>query len=145
MRTIHHTARAADKTLHVEAEGVLVNIQVGLSDDEGRRVTRVDISPDDATRGGRWYQDGARIVELLPGENPPTTRDLHDLLVAARRTRDEIEHEISQDEDGDDGVLQDNHASIKTVEALLGYLTGGYEPAAGTLIEHIVNLAARAS
>jgi hypothetical protein len=44
-----------------------VNITVGLTDAHGRAVTRVDVSPEDETRGGDaegriWKVDGARIV-----------------------------------------------------------------------------------
>jgi hypothetical protein len=75
MKRITHHRDATDNVLHIEAEGVLVNITVGLSDADGREVTRVDISPDDVTRGGdgegrTWVRDGARIVRLNQGEAP---------------------------------------------------------------------------
>jgi hypothetical protein len=55
--------------LHIETDGCIVNIQVGLHDRDGRKVTSVRISPDNyAERGGRWVQDGSRIVQLLDGE-----------------------------------------------------------------------------
>jgi hypothetical protein len=59
--------------LHIETDGCIVNIQVGLHDVDGRQVTSVRISPDDKSRGGDengriWVQDGSRIVQLLPGE-----------------------------------------------------------------------------
>ena len=59
------------KTLHIETDGCLINIRVGLTDAEGRRVTRVDVSPDDESRGGDGSGDlwhavdgpiGGRIV-----------------------------------------------------------------------------------
>lgn len=76
MKSIRHPRNAKDPLLHIEADGCLVNIRVGLTDVEGHHVTRVDISPDDASRGGDgtghyWYQDGARIIRLEPGEEAP--------------------------------------------------------------------------
>jgi hypothetical protein len=57
------------KTMHIEVEGCIVNITVGLRDTYGRRVTRVDVSPDDESRGGDgngniWRQEpgDARII-----------------------------------------------------------------------------------
>lgn len=52
---------------HVEAPGCIVNIYTGLRDSEGRKVTRVDISPDRCT-GEEWHiADGApcgiRVIE----------------------------------------------------------------------------------
>lgn len=98
MKTVTHPRNAREKLLHVEADGVLVNIRVGLTDAEGHPVTRIDISPDDKSRGGDgtgyyWYQDGPRIIRLHPGEEPPitgtveftgaTVSDVEDALEAA--------------------------------------------------------------
>jgi hypothetical protein len=60
--------------LHIETDGAIVNIQVGLHDTDGRQVTSVRISPDDASRGGDgngriWVRDGSRIVRLHEGED----------------------------------------------------------------------------
>jgi hypothetical protein len=62
-----------DNTLHIETDGCIVNIRVGLHDTEGRKVTRVDVSPEDESRGGDadgriWRQDGARIIRLHEDE-----------------------------------------------------------------------------
>jgi hypothetical protein len=55
--------------LHIETDGCIVNIRVGLRDVDGRQVTSVQVLPDDyAERGGRWVQDGSRVVQLLDGE-----------------------------------------------------------------------------
>lgn len=45
-------AHAEPKTLHIETEGAVVNITVGLTDDEGRTVTRIAANVDDESRGG---------------------------------------------------------------------------------------------
>lgn len=79
MKTIRHGRNARDPLLHIEADGVLVNIRVGLTDTEGHHVTRIDISPDDTSRGGdgegySWHQDGPRIIRLPPGEEPPAPK-----------------------------------------------------------------------
>lgn len=71
MKTITFYAKGnrSGNLLHVETDGCIVNIQVGLHDTGGRTVTSVRISPDDcAERGGRWVQDGSRVVQLLDGE-----------------------------------------------------------------------------
>ncbi len=71
--SFYHGKRNKQDILHIETDGCIVNIQVGLHDVDGRQVTSVRISPDDKTRGGdgqgrMWVQDGSRIVRLLPGE-----------------------------------------------------------------------------
>lgn len=63
MKSIRHSADARDKLLHIETEGCVVNIRVGLSDSDGRQVTSVEIIPDDELRGGDgeariWHLDG---------------------------------------------------------------------------------------
>ena len=60
--------------LHIETDGCIVNIQVGLHDTDGRQVTSVRVSPDSyAEPGGRWVVDGSRVVQLRDGETrlPP--------------------------------------------------------------------------
>jgi hypothetical protein len=55
--------------LHIETDGAIVNVRVGLHDTDGRRVTSVQVSPDNyAERGGHWVLDGSRVVQLLDGE-----------------------------------------------------------------------------
>ncbi len=69
------------RTLHIETEGAIVNVTVGLTDSEGRAVPRVDGLPDDETRGGDgegriWHQDGARIIrQHLPADDYDTDDD----------------------------------------------------------------------
>lgn len=46
MKRIHHFNTARDKLLHIETEGAIVNIRVGLQDSDGREVTSVEILPD---------------------------------------------------------------------------------------------------
>lgn len=60
--------------LHIETEGCVVNIHVGLRDVLGRRVTRVTISPDDESRspdedGYYWRAagDGRIVRDVVPG------------------------------------------------------------------------------
>jgi hypothetical protein len=43
---------AAPKLLHIETDGCVVNIQVGLRDSADRPVTRIDVSADGLNRGG---------------------------------------------------------------------------------------------
>lgn len=73
-----HTGDNAE-VLHIEAEGCVVNIHVGLIDRHGRRVTRVDVNPDDEQRGGdgqgrTWRLFGAgaaRVVRLNTNPRKP--------------------------------------------------------------------------
>ena len=46
MKTIHHFNTARDKLLHIEAEGCIVNIRVGLHNRAGQRGTSVEILAD---------------------------------------------------------------------------------------------------
>jgi hypothetical protein len=55
--------------LHIETDGCIINIEVGLHDRDGRQVTSVRVSPDgDTGTGCIWVQEGSRVVQLLPGE-----------------------------------------------------------------------------
>ncbi len=70
MKTVRHTAQARDNLLHIETDGCIVNIRVGLSDSEGRRVTSVEIIPEDESRspdadGRFWELDGARNNRVI--------------------------------------------------------------------------------
>lgn len=63
MKSIKHGATARDNLLHIETDGCIVNIRVGLRDSEGRGVTSIEILPDDETRspdpdGCYWRLDG---------------------------------------------------------------------------------------
>lgn len=58
--------------LHVETDGCIVNIRVGLHDADGRQVTSVEILADNyAEEGGRWALDGYvnnRVIQLRDSE-----------------------------------------------------------------------------
>jgi hypothetical protein len=102
-----HTFYANDRgpaVMRVHTDGAMIDIEVGLHDADGRKVTRVDVSIDDAARGGdkegrTWVRDGARYVRLFPDEtglpgaatpHPPLTMDtvhaLSRLANAAQRS-----------------------------------------------------------
>lgn len=58
MKSINHftSKRNSEKNLlHVETEGCLVNIRVGLTDDNGREVTNISIRPDRFAGERAWY------------------------------------------------------------------------------------------
>lgn len=83
MRSITHARDARDPLLRVVTDGGVVDVEVGLTDADGRHVTRVDILLDDESRGGDrmghvWYRDGARLVRLEKGEAAPMDRVLRD-------------------------------------------------------------------
>jgi len=54
-------------TQHIEAEGCIVNIQEGLTDYKGRKVTSVSIIPDDRYSGEKiWELKGyaySRVIQ----------------------------------------------------------------------------------
>ena len=50
--TFYADTNRSDNLLHIETDGCVVNIQVGLSDSDGRQVTRIDVHPDSEYRGG---------------------------------------------------------------------------------------------
>jgi hypothetical protein len=56
------------KCKHIEVEGCIVNIREGLSDRKGRKVTSIEILPDDNYTGERiWRLRGCvnnRVVQL---------------------------------------------------------------------------------
>ena len=64
MKRIHHFNTARDKLLHIETEGCIVNIRVGLQNTEGQEVTSIEILADN-TDG--WKFDGTvnnRIIKV---------------------------------------------------------------------------------
>jgi len=69
MKRISHFNTARDKTLHIETEGAIVNIRVGLQDFEGHEVTSVEILPDNHCAGDpKWTLDGSinnRLIKPL--------------------------------------------------------------------------------
>jgi len=56
------------KLKHIEVEGCIVNIRTGLTDMKGRKVTSIEILPDDHFSGERiWRLIGSinnRVVQL---------------------------------------------------------------------------------
>lgn len=67
--------RNKNKILHVETDGCIVNIHVGLTDADGHKVTAVKVIPDDESRGGdgegrMWHRDGDRIIRDHIAEIP---------------------------------------------------------------------------
>jgi hypothetical protein len=57
MKTIQFYAgrNRSDDVLHIETDGCIVNIRVGLHDSDGRLVTHISVIPDDESRGGDGY------------------------------------------------------------------------------------------
>jgi len=46
MKTVRHYRTAKDKLLHIETEGAVINIRVGLRNRDGHNVTHVEVLPD---------------------------------------------------------------------------------------------------
>ncbi len=55
MKTITINERSRDKLLHIEAPGCIINIHVGLTDSEGRAVTRIDVKSDRYAGEPAWW------------------------------------------------------------------------------------------
>lgn len=97
MKTIQFYAATnrSDNLLHIETDGCIVNIRVGLTDAQGRKVTAVTILPEDESRGGDgegriWHLvDGVRVVQQ-PNDEP----DADDLAWA----RDDMGADATDDE-----------------------------------------------
>ncbi len=54
-----HKSNRSGNLLHIETEGCIVNIRVGLSNMEGQEVTVIEILPDDhSVNGEKWKLDG---------------------------------------------------------------------------------------
>ncbi len=46
MKTVVHTKSSRDSLLHIETEGGIVNIRVGLKDTGGHDITSIEVLPD---------------------------------------------------------------------------------------------------
>jgi hypothetical protein len=53
MKTVVHNKRSKDDVLHIETEGGIINVHVGLHDDKGRDITAIEILPDQYS-GESW-------------------------------------------------------------------------------------------
>lgn len=82
-RATFYARDRGSKTFHIEADGCVVNIIVGLVDSEGHQVTRVDIVPDDRSRGG----DGSGRI-WFQAEGDPRIIRLHDWEITPGMPRD---------------------------------------------------------
>lgn len=51
-QTFYADSNRSGNLLHIETDGCVVNIHVGLTDVDGRQITRVDVNADGANRGG---------------------------------------------------------------------------------------------
>lgn len=71
----YYSPRNHYNTLHIETNGCVVDIQVGLFSEDGRQITRVDVVPDSEDRGG----DGdGRTWRIIPGDDDGVTRVARD-------------------------------------------------------------------
>lgn len=74
MKTIvfHDSKRNPHDTLHIETDGCIVNIRVGLTKDDGRKCTVIEVIPD-GYKGEEWdLEVGSlftRIVERKQSNN----------------------------------------------------------------------------
>jgi delta 1-pyrroline-5-carboxylate dehydrogenase len=70
VKTVKHTNLARDRVLHIEADGAIINVTVGLYNDAGQRVTMIEVIPDDPRRVGGpiWTMDRGDGVALTATE-----------------------------------------------------------------------------
>lgn len=66
MKTVNHPLRSRDKLLHIETDGCIINIRVGLTNAEGRSVTSVEILSDED-----WVLDGKCNTRLIQKPEVP--------------------------------------------------------------------------
>lgn len=76
MKTVVHTKRSKDDLLHIETEGGIINVRVGLSDSKGRPITSIEILPD-RQLGDEWkFADKRKAqamnIRLTPARQPRT-------------------------------------------------------------------------
>lgn len=73
--TFHAAGNRSGNLLHIETDGGIVNIRVGLTDAHGRAVTSVEIIRDNyAEEGGVWDLDGHTNNRLIQLDNCTTCR-----------------------------------------------------------------------
>jgi len=62
VKRIRHMSTSRDWLLHIETEGGIINVSIGLTDLEGRPVTSVEVIADDG-----WTRDGFCNTRLIQG------------------------------------------------------------------------------
>lgn len=78
------TKGSPHRLFHIETDGAIVNIEVGLTDEQGNAITRVEVVPDDENRGGDWHllDNATTVVRLLrpvPAQQDPHYNELDEL------------------------------------------------------------------
>lgn len=72
MKTISHhiNKRNPDNNLlHIETEGCIVNIRIGLTNSEGKNVTSVEILPDQIEKNDYWDLVGTINNRIIKRQN----------------------------------------------------------------------------
>lgn len=69
--TFYAKRNRSGNLLHIETDGCIVNIRVGLTDDQGRTVTRIDVIPDSEESGGDGH---GQPWEIHPEDGNGVTR-----------------------------------------------------------------------
>lgn len=68
--TFHADSNRSGNLLHIETDGAIINIRVGLTDAYGQQVTSVEILPDRYLEpGGFWDLDGYTNNRLIQRHN----------------------------------------------------------------------------
>lgn len=90
-----------DNVLHIEVPGAIINVRIGLGDNDGRRVTRIEITADDYSDEEWRIENGdemlkylsARIIET-PGIKVKESQSAHDI---AEKLKVEASHMVKVD------------------------------------------------
>lgn len=65
MKRISHYSKSKDKLLHIETDLGIINIRVGLIDNEGRRVESIEIIPNGYAGEPKVTRDGYANTRLI--------------------------------------------------------------------------------
>lgn len=64
MKTITHTLPRKEKLLHIEAEGCIINVTIGLIDMDGHKITNISIITDQYAGEQQWSVAGSQHIGL---------------------------------------------------------------------------------
>jgi hypothetical protein len=73
MKTIvfHDSKRNKHDTLHIETDGCIVNILIGLTKDDGRKCTVIEVLPDQY-KGEEWDREEGSLFTRIVERNVPS-------------------------------------------------------------------------
>lgn len=94
MKTVVHSENAKDKLLHIEADGCIINVRVGVNSDDGHKKTIVEIKCDQYAGEQGWFinENGESVKYLNIAVQQETEQEYEN-----RRTYERmLEHPIAK-------------------------------------------------